>query len=335
MSTLPAATNARAPLLAVLIDADNMPAKYAEAVLKEAATIGEPALRRVYGDWSSDLLKSWVPRMRELGLVAHQASANTKGKNASDIQLVIDAMDILHSGRFDGFLLVSSDSDFTALANRLRENGQLVIGIGEKKAPESLRNVCNRFIFIENIYEGTADGPQRPAKEEPRNAIPLVLEAMQALEQDDEWYPLGQVGQTIMAAHPDFDTRTYGVRKLSDLVGKLARFETRPRRQSPLCPRQGVTRRERSTGAVSTLSRAKTRDLAAGFEAPARWPGQPDHRQGPTGPPSPQPARTIGWRWRVLRVARGPDRAWRQARSRKRPADRRAGETPARKAPPG
>ena len=114
---------------AVLIDADNMPAKYAEAVLKEAGTIGEPALRRVYGDWSSDLLKSWVPRIRELGLVAHQASANTRGKNASDIQLVIDAMDILHTGRFDGFVLVSSDSDFTALAGRLRENGLMVVGI--------------------------------------------------------------------------------------------------------------------------------------------------------------------------------------------------------------
>lgn len=220
-------TNARPALLAVLIDADNMPAKYAEAVLKEAATIGEPALRRVYGDWSSDGLKAWVPRIRELGLVAHQASANTRGKNASDIQLVIDAMDILHSGRFDGFVLVSSDSDFTALANRLRENGKLVIGIGEKKAPESLRNVCNRFIFIENIVEEPTEGRSRPAKEHPRDAIPLVLEAMEALEQEDEWYLLGQVGQAILAAHPDFDTRTYGARKLSELVKQMTRFDTR------------------------------------------------------------------------------------------------------------
>lgn len=217
----------RLPLLAVLIDADNMPARYAESVLKEAATIGEPALRRVYGDWSSDLLKAWVPRIRELGLVAHQASANTKGKNASDIQLVIDAMDILHSGRFDGFVLVSSDSDFTALANRLREGGHLVIGIGEKKAPESLRNVCNRFIFIENIHEEPTGRGRKSSKEEPRNAIPLVLEAMEAIEKEDEWYPLGLLGQTIMGTHPDFDTRTYGARKLSDLVKQLARFETR------------------------------------------------------------------------------------------------------------
>lgn len=220
-------TDTRPPLLAVLIDADNMPAKYAAAVLKEAATIGEPALRRVYGDWSNDLLKSWVPRIRELGMVAHQASANTRGKNASDIELVIDAMDILHSGRFDGFVLVSSDSDFTALANRLREDGKLVIGIGEKKAPESLRNVCNRFIFIENIQDEDAESPAPASKEAPRKAIPLVLEAMEALHQDDDWYALGQIGQTILANHPDFDTRTYGARKLSELIQQLSRFETR------------------------------------------------------------------------------------------------------------
>lgn len=216
------------PLLAVLIDADNMPARYAEAVLKEAATIGEPALRRVYGDWSSDLLKGWVSQIRELGLVAHQASANTKGKNASDIQLVIDAMDILHTGRFDGFVLVSSDSDFTALANRLREGGHLVIGIGEKKAPDALRNVCNRFIFIENIADSSGrEGSSPREKEHPREAIPLVLDAMAAIDQDDEWYRLGQLGQKISNQHPDFDTRTYGARKLSDLLKQLPRFETR------------------------------------------------------------------------------------------------------------
>lgn len=217
----------RQPLLAVLIDADNMPAKFAEAVLKEAATIGEPALRRVYGDWSSDGLKAWVPRMRGLGLVAHQASANTRGKNASDIQLVIDAMDILHSGRFDGFVLVSSDSDFTALANRMRENGKLVIGIGEKKAPESLRNVCNRFIFIENIYEEAGGKGRQPKKDAPRNAIPFVLEAMDSIEQDNEWYSLARVKQAILSKHPEFDERTYGQRKMSELVKQMKRFDTR------------------------------------------------------------------------------------------------------------
>ncbi|MGR3323768.1 MAG: NYN domain-containing protein [Pseudooceanicola sp.] len=217
------------PLYAVLIDADNIPARHAAAVLKEVTSYGEPALRRVYGDWSSDRLRPWAEQARALGLVAHQESANTKGKNASDIGLVIDAMDILHTGRFDGFVLVSSDSDFTALANRIREQGLDVIGIGESKAPESLRNVCNRFILIENIAEEPADkdAPKPAARMKPVEAVPLIRRAMDRIEGDDEWYPLGQIGQYITAENPDFDTRSYGKRKLSDLVQELKAFETR------------------------------------------------------------------------------------------------------------
>ena len=159
------------PLLAVLIDADNIPAKYAEAILKEITSLGKPALRRVYGDWSSDRLRNWADKVLKLGLVAHQETANTKGKNASDIGLVIDAMDILHTGTFDGFVLVSSDSDFTALANRIREDGKDVIGIGEGKAPESLRNVCDRFILIENIV----DEPEPPKKGTAATAKPASV----------------------------------------------------------------------------------------------------------------------------------------------------------------
>ncbi len=220
------------PLYAVLIDADNIPAKFAGAILKEITALGEPALRRVYGDWSSGRLANWSKVVRDLGLVAHQESANTVGKNASDIGLVIDAMDILHTGRFDGFVLVSSDSDFTSLANRVREQGMDVIGIGEAKAPESLRNVCNRFILIENIVDeppppGERRGATAAAKTAPTEAIPLILKAMEKIDQDDEWYTLGQIGQFIVADTPDFDTRTYGKRKLSDLVQGLKRFETR------------------------------------------------------------------------------------------------------------
>lgn len=171
------------------------------------------------------------PGTRALGLVAHQETANTKGKNASDIGLVIDAMDILHSGRFDGFVPVSSDSDFTALANRVREQGLDVIGIGEAKAPESLRNVCNRFILIENIVdepEPAKGAAQRATAKRPATeAVPLILRAMDKMEQDDDWYPLSALGSRIMAEHPDIDCRTYGKRKLSDLVHELKRFETR------------------------------------------------------------------------------------------------------------
>lgn len=212
------------PLLAVLIDADNVPAKFAEAILREVTSIGEPALRRVYGDWTSGRLKAWSDRILQLGLVAHQDTSNTTGKNASDIGLVIDAMDILHGGRFDGFVIVSSDSDFTALANRLREDGLTVIGIGEAKAPEALRNVCNRFILIENLVE---DAKAPTGREALKTALPLIEAAIDKIDQEDDWYALGQIGQAIQNAHPDFDTRTYGHRKLSALVQALKGVETR------------------------------------------------------------------------------------------------------------
>ncbi len=220
------------PLFAVLIDADNIPAKFAEDILREITSFGEPALRRVYGDWSSGRLRNWSEKVRDLGLIAYQETSNTTGKNASDIGLVIDAMDILHSGRFDGFALVSSDSDFTRLAARIRENGLEVIGIGERKTPESLRNVCNRFIFLENIVEESepqAKGKKgaQTSKLPPDKAARLIREAMEKVDPEGEWYHLGQLGQTITAAHPDFDTRTYGFRKLSDLVGQLKQFEIR------------------------------------------------------------------------------------------------------------
>lgn len=225
-------------LLAVLIDADNIPARYASEILREITTYGEPALRRVYGDWSSPALANWKREVVELGMVANQETANTKGKNASDIGLVIDAMDILHTGRFDGFVLVSSDSDFTALANRMRENGVEVIGIGESKAPVSLRNVCNRFILIENIVgsekEQTKAEPRKAEKVQTTSnrqpatkAIPLIIKAMESIDSESEWFSLGPLGQYITRANPDFDPRTYGSTKLSDLLTKSGRFEVR------------------------------------------------------------------------------------------------------------
>ncbi len=222
---------AEVPLLAVLIDADNVLARNAEAILKEITAYGEPALRRVYGDWSSSQLNGWKEKARQLGLVTHQESANTKGKNASDIGLVIDAMDILHAGKFDGFVIVSSDSDFTRLASRIREDGLEVIGIGEAKTPESLRNVCNRFVFIENIVAEAepdrATGAKPKAMRAPAEATDLIIRAMDKIDQEDDWYLLGLIGQRITADNPDFDTRTYGRRKLSDLVAELKRFETK------------------------------------------------------------------------------------------------------------
>ncbi|MWD26610.1 NYN domain-containing protein [Aquicoccus sp. SCR17] len=221
----------RSLLLAVLIDADNVPAKYAKAILKEVTAYGEPGLRRVYGDWSNQHLSGWTRTAQDLGLVQHQQTANTKGKNASDIGLVIDAMDILHAGHFDGFVLVSSDSDFTRLASRIREQGLTVIGIGEAKAPDSLKNACNRFVAIENISGDSSDPETKAARkltgESLAEARQLFFDAMEKIDSDDEWMPLGRIGQQIQADYPDFDTRTYGKRKLSDLVADLKVFEAR------------------------------------------------------------------------------------------------------------
>jgi len=179
-------------------------------------------------------MSGWNKVQAEFGLVPHHQPANTVGKNASDIALVIDAMDLLHSGRFNAFVLVSSDSDFTRLASRIREQGLDVYGIGAQKTPEAFRKACKRFIFLENL-EGADSVQTGPGKSKPKprpeskmnEARDLILRAMDGTDQEDDWYKLGRLGQMILAAHPDFDTRSYGKKKLSDLVADLKIFETR------------------------------------------------------------------------------------------------------------
>jgi uncharacterized LabA/DUF88 family protein len=222
------------PLLAVLIDADNVPARHAAKIMREIASIGEPALRRVYGDWSNEHLKSWREPIHTLGLVAHQETANSKGKNATDIGLVIHAMDILHSGKFDAFVIVSSDSDFTALVNRLREDGLTVIGIGEQKTNPALRNVYNRFILVENLKDEN-DSPEEPkAKANLNQAYQLIRNAIDLCNSEDDWVSLGPVGKNVMAAHPDFDTRSYGFAKLSGLIKAIDKLEFSNKNNHPV-----------------------------------------------------------------------------------------------------
>lgn len=160
------------PRLAVLIDADNTAAQWADAIFEEIATLGEANVRRIYGDFSGPHLRGWEKKLASLAVIPHQQFAYTKGKNSSDIALVIDAMDLMHSGRFDGFVLVSSDSDFTRLAGRLREQGLQVFGIGRRNTPEAFRKACKRFIFVENLLgdgdtlQGTAaSGQDEPVRE--------------------------------------------------------------------------------------------------------------------------------------------------------------------------
>ena len=234
------------PLLAVLIDADNTSPKFAGAIFEEIAAIGEASVRRCYGDFSSQQMAGWNKIQAEHGLVPLHSPAYTVGKNSSDISLVIDAMDLMHTGRFDGFVLVSSDSDFTRLASRIREQGLDVYGIGQHKTPEAFRKVCKRFIFLENLGNAApkptppGEKPVAPAAPEAQAAASparpkaplteardIILRAMDAIGQDDEWFALGPLGQYITAANPDFDTRTYGRKKLSDLVQDLKIFETK------------------------------------------------------------------------------------------------------------
>ena len=216
------------PLLAVLIDADNSSPRWAEAVFEEIASLGEASVRRIYGDFSRNQMSGWQDMLPRLALVPHHQPANTVGKNSSDIALVIDAMDLLHSGRFDGFVLVSSDSDFTRLASRIREQGLDVYGIGQQKTPEAFRKACKRFIFVENILPESHPEPgEKRGRMQPSKAVPLIKAAMDHIDKDEEWFSLGPLGQFIVAANPDFDSRNYGCAKLSELVARTGAFELR------------------------------------------------------------------------------------------------------------
>ncbi|EBA08383.1 NYN domain-containing protein [Sagittula stellata] len=215
-------------LLAILIDGDNTSPKYARALFDEIASLGEASVRRVYGDFASQQMNGWSRVTAEYGLVPLHSPANTVGKNASDISLVIDAMDLMHTERFDGFVLVSSDSDFTRLASRIREQGLDVYGMGMQKTPDAFRKACKRFIYLENIDSAPEESKDRKTDKRPlTEARDLIFKAMDSIDGDDDWYKLGDIGQVITAANPDFDTRTYGKRKLSDLVKALKVFETR------------------------------------------------------------------------------------------------------------
>lgn len=219
----------RLPRFAVLIDADNTSPQIAEGLFAEIASLGEASVRRIYGDFSSPRLKSWTSILQKHAIDPYQQFAYTTGKNASDIALVIDAMDLLHSGRFHGFCLVSSDSDFTRLASRIREQGADVYGFGAQKTPESFRQACRRFIYTENLLNRApatqTKTPSQPTPlKPPSDAVPFLLKAMTPSE-DDGWISLATVGRRISNLFPDFDARTYGCSKLSDLVRKTGAFE--------------------------------------------------------------------------------------------------------------
>jgi uncharacterized LabA/DUF88 family protein len=207
--------------LAVLIDADNAQAVVIRELLAEVAQYGTATVKRAYGDWTTPQLGIWKEVLHVHAIQPVQQFCYTTGKNATDSALIIDAMDLLHGGRVDGFCLVSSDSDFTRLATRIREAGLTVIGFGEKKTPKPFVAACDKFVYTEILRRpapGAAPVPAPEAPEPPEPLRPLLTAAVSAGTQEDGWAPLGLVGSLLLKSDPSFDARNYGFRKLSELV---------------------------------------------------------------------------------------------------------------------
>lgn len=224
--------------LAVLIDADNAQPGLAEGLLAEVARYGTAHVKRAYGDWTDNHLRGWKDRLLELSIQPIQQFGYTKGKNATDSAMIIDAMDLLYTGRFDGFCIVSSDSDFTTLARRIRESGLTVYGFGERKTPGPFVAACDKFIYTDVLGE-TASDSEKPAEPAQRmntqelrqdaRLVNLLRNAIEDAADDTGWAGLGAVGSMVSKRAPEFDSRNWGYGKLSGLIGAIGLFETEDR----------------------------------------------------------------------------------------------------------
>lgn len=230
--------------LAVLIDADNAQASIIEGLLDEIAQYGVASVKRIYGDWTDTRLKGWKSALLEHGINPVQQFAYTTGKNATDSALIIDAMDLLYSEKLDGFCIISSDSDFTRLASRIREAGLKVYGFGEKKTPKAFMSACDKFIYTEILRKG--DDTSEPKLKKPVQKVQKpdlrILNTLRHAVDDtaDEagWSHLGSVGQNVLNKSPEFDPRNYGFKKLRDLLEESRLFEFRD--VDPLAKNSGV-----------------------------------------------------------------------------------------------
>src|ERR1700733_5555947 len=226
--------------LAVLIDADNVPYSNVKGVMEEIAKYGTPTFKRIYGDWTRPTVSGWKNVLLENAITPIQQYSYTTGKNASDSALIIDAMDILYTGKVDGFCIVSSDSDFTRLATRLREAGMKVFGLGEKKTPTAFISACDKFIYIEILKEEkalpkpTAASAKTKAPDEKKEMvntsairkvdkelIKLISDSINDLADEDGWTFLGELGNLLLKKQPDFDPRNYGFKKLVPLIKSI------------------------------------------------------------------------------------------------------------------
>lgn len=210
--------------LAVLIDADNAQASIINELLAEVSRYGTANVKRAYGDWSTPHLKKWKEELHKLAIQPVQQFSYTTGKNATDSALIIDAMDLLHSGNLNGFCLVSSDSDFTPLATRIREAGLVVYGFGERKTPQPFVAACDKFIYSDILKPPPKTKAAKGKRKYP-SAEKLIRNAVDAASQDDGWAHLGGVGSMLAKIDPSFDARSYGFRKLVDLMAKQSYVE--------------------------------------------------------------------------------------------------------------
>lgn len=223
--------------LAVLIDGDNIPSAFVKEMMEEIAKYGNPTIKRIYGDWTKPNLSKWKNVLLENAITPIQQYGYTTGKNATDSAMIIDAMDILYSEKVNGFCIVSSDSDFTRLATRLREAGMQVIGIGEKKTPNPFIVACDKFIYIEILKAKSKEKESEDEKELNKESydkitakeIKLISTTITDLSDDEGWAFLGDVGSLLQKKQPNFDPRNYGFQKLTPLINSTRKFEIEQR----------------------------------------------------------------------------------------------------------
>lgn len=226
--------------LAVLIDGDNIPSAYIKEMMEEITKYGNPTIKRIYGDWTKPHLSKWKNLLLENAITPIQQYGYTTGKNATDSAMIIDAMDILYTGNTDGFCLVSSDSDFTKLATRLREAGKLVIGLGEKKTPNPFIVACDKFVYIEVLKPAQENTKSKSSKEKQTNnfdkitakEIQFIANTISDVADDDGWAFLGDVGSLLQKKQANFDSRNYGFQKLTPLIKSIKQFEVEQRDNS-------------------------------------------------------------------------------------------------------
>ena len=227
--------NEQAQKLVVLIDADNAQHSIVEALLAEIAKYGTSSVRRIYGDWTGTHLKGWKEVLLMHSIQPIQQFRYTVGKNATDTAMIIDAMDLLYTNRFDGFCIVSSDSDFTKLASRIRESGLVVYGFGERKTPDAFVSACDKFIYTEVLTFKDDDAQSIKRKsanqlKQDTKLVNLLRNALEASSDDSGWAHLGPVGNNLAKQAPDFDPRNYGYKKLGELIAASKLFEIEGRR---------------------------------------------------------------------------------------------------------